>query len=43
MDVILYLIAGIAIGAFIGWLLCKSTGRTEWEKKNAVFNNRSIE
>lgn len=35
MEIILCLLAGIAIGAFIGWLLGKSNGRTEWEKKNA--------
>jgi hypothetical protein len=34
MEIILYLLAGITIAAFIGWLLGKSNGRTEWEKKN---------
>jgi len=34
MDMILYLIAGLAVGALIGWLLGKSAGRTQWEQKN---------
>ena len=36
MEIILYLIVGIAIGAIIGWLIGKSKGRTEWEQKNAL-------
>ena len=43
MDMILYLLAGMAIGAFIGWLLGKSNGRTEWEKKNALIQQQYIE
>ncbi|MFW2477108.1 MAG: DNA recombination protein RmuC [Sediminibacterium sp.] len=35
MEMILYLILGIAIGTFMGWLLAKSKSRTEWEQKNA--------
>lgn len=35
METILYLLAGLAIGAIIGWLLGKATSRTMWEKKIA--------
>lgn len=35
MEIILYLVLGIAIGAIIGWLLAKSKVRSEWEQKNA--------
>ena len=40
---ILYLIVGLAIGALIGWLLGKSNGRTEWEKKNALIQQQYVE
>lgn len=43
MDIILYLITGLAIGAFIGWLLGKSNGHTEWEKKNTLIQQQYIE
>ena len=43
MDIILYLIAGLAAGALIGWLLGKSNGRTEWEKKNGSIQQQYIE
>ncbi|MEJ0104189.1 MAG: DNA recombination protein RmuC [Bacteroidota bacterium] len=43
MDTILYLIAGLAIGAIIGWLFGKSNGRTEWEKKNELVQQRYVE
>lgn len=37
MDMILYLLAGLAVGIFIGWLLGKLNNRTEWEKKVEVI------
>ncbi|HEX7903883.1 MAG TPA: DNA recombination protein RmuC [Chitinophagaceae bacterium] len=40
MDIILYLLAGLAIGALIGWLLGKSSGRAEWEKKNELIRQQ---
>lgn len=40
MDIILYLLAGLAIGAVIGWLLGKSNGRTEKDKQNALAQQR---
>jgi DNA recombination protein RmuC len=40
MDIILYLLLGIAIGAFIGWLIGKSNGRTQWEKKNTALQQQ---
>jgi hypothetical protein len=43
MDIILYLFAGLAIGALIGWLLGKSTGRNEWEKKNALIRQQYVD
>jgi len=43
MDIILYLLAGLAIGALIGWLLGKSTGRAEWEKKNALVQQQYVD
>lgn len=43
MEIILYLIAGIAIGALIGWLLAKSKDRTEWEQKNAAAQQQLAE
>ena len=33
MDIILYLVAGLAIGGIIGWLLGKSSERTVWTTK----------
>lgn len=43
MDTILYLVAGLAVGALIGWLLGKSNGRAEWEKKNALIQQQYVE
>lgn len=43
MDMILFLIAGLAVGTFIGWLLGKSAGRTEWEKKNGLIQQQYAE
>lgn len=43
MEIIVYLIAGLVIGALIGWLLSKSTSRTEWEKKHAVSQQQYSE
>ena len=43
MEMILYLIAGLAIGALIGWLLGKSNGRTEWEKKHALAQQQYVD
>jgi DNA recombination protein RmuC len=40
MDMTLFLIAGLAVGIFIGWLLEKSKGRTEWERKNELARQR---
>lgn len=37
---IIYLLAGLAIGALIGWLLGKSNSRSEWEKKNATIQQQ---
>ena len=43
MDMILYLIAGLAAGALIGWLLGKSNGRAEWERKNGLIQQQYVE
>lgn len=43
MDMILYLLAGLAIGILIGWLLGKSTSRAGWEKKNALLQQQCVE
>jgi DNA recombination protein RmuC len=43
MEMILYLIAGLALGALIGWLLGKTNSRNEWEKKNAALQQQSAE
>ncbi len=43
MEIILYLIAGIAIGAFLGWLLGKSNSRTEWEQKKALAQQQYVD
>lgn len=40
MEIALYLIAGLAVGMFIGWLLGKSKSRTEWERKNELARQR---
>jgi len=36
----LYILAALAIGALIGWLLGKSNTRLEWEKKNASIQQQ---
>jgi DNA recombination protein RmuC len=43
MEMMIYLIAGLAIGALIGWLLGKSNSRTEAEKKNALLQQQYSE
>lgn len=43
MDTILYLLLGLAIGALIGWLLGKSTGRRQWENRNALLQQQHSE
>lgn len=43
MEIILYLIVGIAIGAIIGWLMSKSKSRTEWEQKNAQAQQQYVD
>lgn len=43
MDIVLYLITGLAIGVIIGWLLGKSNGRTAWEQRNVQAQQRYIE
>lgn len=40
MEIILYIIAGIAIGALIGWLLGKANSRAEYERKNALLQQQ---
>lgn len=40
METILYVLAALAIGALIGWLLGKSNSRTEWEKKNVSIQQQ---
>jgi DNA recombination protein RmuC len=42
METIIYLIIGLAAGALLGWLLGKSTGRTEYEKKAALLQQQYI-
>lgn len=37
MEIVLYILAGLATGLLIGWLLGKSTGRSEMEKKNELI------
>ncbi len=37
MDIILYLIAGLVIGAVIGWLLGKANCRSQWESKKNLM------
>jgi DNA recombination protein RmuC len=43
MDIILYLLTGLAIGALIGWLLGKSKSRNEWEQQNAIAQQRYVD
>jgi len=43
MDMIVYLLAGLATGVLTGWLLGKSTGRTEWERKNELAHQRYVD
>lgn len=40
MEIIIYLILGLTIGAIIGWLIGKSNSRSEWEKKNALLQQQ---
>ena len=41
MEMILYILVGLAIGILIGWLLGKSTTRSEWEKKNTLIQQQN--
>lgn len=43
MEMIAYLIAGLAIGTLIGWLLGKANGRTGWENKNTQLQQQLAE
>lgn len=43
MEIILYLIVGIAIGSIFGWLISKSKSRTEWEQKNAQAQQQYVD
>ena len=43
MDMILYLLAGLAAGALIGWLFAKLNHRAEWENKNALLQHKHNE
>jgi DNA recombination protein RmuC len=43
MEMIIYLIIGLAIGAIIGWLLGKANSRTIWEKKNGSIQQQLSE
>lgn len=43
METILFLIAGAAIGIFIGWLLGKSSGRADWESKNTLARQQYVD
>lgn len=40
MEIMIYLVAGIAIGILIGWLLGKGNSRSQWEQKNAQSQQR---
>lgn len=40
MDMILYMLAGLAIGALIGWLFGKSKTHNEWVRKNTESQQR---
>lgn len=40
MEIIPYLLLGLAIGILIGWLIGKSTGRSELEKKNEFLQQQ---
>jgi hypothetical protein len=43
MDIFFYLVAGLAIGTFIGWLLGRSKSRVESEKKNVLIQQQYVE
>ncbi|MFT3979261.1 MAG: DNA recombination protein RmuC [Ferruginibacter sp.] len=43
MDIILYLLIGLAIGAIIGWLLGKANSRSQWENKNALAQQQYVQ
>lgn len=43
MDMIIYLLTGLAIGALIGWLLGKAGSRTAWENKHLVIQQQLAE
>ncbi len=40
MDIFFYLLAGLAIGTLIGWLLGRSKSRVESEKKNGLIQQQ---
>ncbi len=40
---ILYLLGGLAVGIFIGWLLGKSNSRTAGEKKHAILQQQFVD
>lgn len=43
MEIILYMLLGLAIGTLIGWLIGKSNGRTHWEKKCTLLQQQHID
>lgn len=43
MEILLYILVGLAIGALIGWLSGKSTRRAEWENKNVLIQQQHNE
>lgn len=43
MEIIVYIIISLAIGALIGWLLGKSSGRAAWEKRNALLQQQYVD
>lgn len=43
MDIILYLITGLAIGTLIGWLIGKTSSRNQWEQKITLAHQRSTD
>ena len=43
MEITLYILLGLAIGTLIGWLLNKSIGRSDWDKKYALIQQQHSE